>query len=247
MNFEKAIAYVEEAGLLAEVVGIDFRDGTYILEDDNEAEHKFTFDKVEVLEKLFTLNGLTVFNKDVLGHVNGSLYLVTSTEKGYIVIHELDKNLEIVKSGSKLKISENLEKQLEAVFDLQGNYYELLKELPKNPEFDVEVVKNFDGEAYNYFYACNDKNEGHIDLISVVFVGAKVLKGNEYSRETLTYEEYSKLLADGTLKSVSLQELSNYALGVMYGVNEEEEDDDYDFDVNSVEDEDYDDIDDLWN
>ena len=251
--FKKALGYVEETKLLGEIAMVDIRNGKYVIAESEDAEEGFGFDfeKVEVLEEAFEIHGITVYNKDVLGHINGKQYQVELVDENMIRFHELNDRLEIVRSGQVVNVTERVIDEIEQSFDIQGNLYELLEKLPEKPEFTMEVVKDFKNGCYTYYYALNNKEKEEIDLVTAVFV----MGGNtfgEYTRTTMSYEEYATLLEIGELTKVSDSEFRNYAMGASYGQAKKEtpfksnadlplEDEDFDYE----EDEDFEDFEDF--
>jgi len=199
--FKKSIGYVAEINLLGEVAGVDFRNGLYVLVDDNGEEHAVKIEDVEILEEAFVLHGLSIFNKDVLGSIEGKLYQVELHGED-VQLHLLDDNLEVVASGEVFTPTEDVVKGFEQIFDLQGNIYELIPELPQKPDFNIKIVKDFDGKHFTYFYACNNKETEEVDLIKVVFIGHQLLE-EEYTRITLSYDVFQDSIEAGTLKEVS--------------------------------------------
>lgn len=243
--FKEALGYVESTGLFGAIVGLDFRSKTYVIEDDNGKEFTAKFEDVEVLEKVVDLHDNEIFNKDILGDINGQLYLIELHNDGKIQLHKLNDKLEIVVSGRTLDVTADVINRLEETMVLQGNYYELLESTPKAPEFNIKIVKNFNGNHYTYFYACNNKAEEEIDLIKVVFVGHRTLE-EDYERTAFSYEEYQEAIEDGTLKEVSQQELMNFATGATYNSNNTT-DEEYEEDIEDedIEDEDFEGEDDI--
>lgn len=211
---KKALGYVEKEGYVGEIVGADFRSQSYVLlvEDENGTEHTTSakYNDVEILHEIVEIHGIKVFDRDVLGHADGLDYLIRDLGEGKAQINLLDNKLNESKFGKPFDISENLVKELESVFELKGNYFELLSELPELPTFNVEVVKS----DLKYMYACNDKKNGVIDLITVVFIG-HILLEEDYTRETITYEKYQELLDGGFLETVTEYDFKRYAFDLI--------------------------------
>jgi hypothetical protein len=216
-KIKNAIGYVAEENLLGEIAMVDIRNGMYVIAESEESEEGigFEFDKVEVLEQAFEIHGVAVYNKDILGHLNGKQYQVEIADEDMIRFHELNSKLEIVKSGHVIQLTEKVIDEIENTFDIQGNYYELINDIPKNPEFTMEVVKDFKNGHYTYYYALNNKSKEEIDLVTAVFV----MGGNtfgEYTRTTMSYDDYATLLEIGELVKVSNGEFMNYVTGASY-------------------------------
>jgi len=222
---EKVFGYVEEVGVFGEIVGADFRNGLYVIETEDDEQVAVKFADVEILEKAFVIHGVDVFNKDVLGDINGKMYQVELHKDGKIQLHKLNDKLEVVNSGGIFEVTETIVNQLESVMDLHGNIYELMAELPQAPDFNIKIVKDFNGKFFTYFYACNNKDEEEIDLIKVLFIGHHTLEEEEYERRTISHEVYQDSIESGTLKEVSPQELMNYVTGLTYSDEDEEVED----------------------
>lgn len=222
-KFKNALGYVEEVGLLGEIALVDIRNGMYVIAENSESEEglAFPFEQVEVLGQVFEIHGYQVFDKDVLGHINGKQYQVEAVDEGAIRFHELNSNLEVVKSGYVVEVSEKVIDEIEQTFDIQGNLYEFQAELPKNPEFTMEVVKDFKNGHYTYYYALNNKEKEEIDLVTAVFVMGGSTFG-DYTRTTMSYQDYATLLEIGELTKVSDGEFMNYAMGFAYGQEKKE-------------------------
>lgn len=214
--FKKAIGYVRDTGLLGGVAGYDFITNEVILLDDEQVKVNVKFEDVEILQEALVLHGLTIFNKDVLGAINGKLYLVELHEDGKIQLHNIDEKLETIASGEKVEVNDEVVEQLERIMDLKANYYELLADIPQLPEFNIKIVKHYDGQHYTYYYACNNKEVEQIDLIKVLYFGHQILEEEDYERNTISHEDFLSRMEDGNLKEVSPQELHNFVLGASY-------------------------------
>lgn len=220
--FKKAIGYVEKQKFLGVLTNINFISGNLTLVDDNEEnEIVVSRDEVELMFEAFSLHDLLIFDKDILRASNNNLYLIELFEDGRVKFHLVDEKLQVVTSGDKFTPDAELIGSLEEFMTLEGNYHEVLATLPRNPEFNVQVVKQFDGTHFTYFYACNNKSEEQIDLIKVFHFGNQFFE-EEYERITISYEEYSENIEGGILEEVSEQELHNYITGVTYGGAEKE-------------------------
>jgi hypothetical protein len=218
--FKKAIGYVEELGLLGAVTNYNFlTDEITLLTDlnDENSSHVVKNEYVELLHFAFEINDVEIFDKDILGAVNGKSYQVEVHSDGEVQLHLVNDRLEFEKSGEKFKPTKEILSQLSEVMDLLGNYYELISEVSKTPSFNVKIVKHFDGSNYTYYYACNNKEVEQIDLIKVLYMGHQLLEEEEYERNTLSYEDYLSRIEDKNFTEVSPQELHNFVLGATYG------------------------------
>lgn len=211
--FKKAIGYVEQDDLLGAVVGVDFRRNNVTLIDGDGKESVYDSNLIEFLEEVFELNGMTIFNKDVISEDGEKLYQVELHDSGQVQLHLLSDKLEIVASGDKFTQDEVSEVVLRGM-GLVGNIYELLSELPQAPDFNIKTVREFEDGNVTYFYACNNKEKEEIDLIKVLFVGHHLLEEEDYTRITLSHEVYLDSINSGTLKEINPQELMNYITGI---------------------------------
>lgn len=213
--FKRLIGYVKELNFLGEVVNINFATKNYTLDDDNRVI-TFGFDGVEILKEAFKLCDSVVYDKDVLSDVNGDMYLVELHKDGDVILYYVNNKYEVTGTNGRYTINKETLKHFENTLSLVGNVYLLKNELPKEPEFNVQVVKDFDGNNFTYFYALNNKEDKEIDLIEV----DTFIKDVKYERITVSYEYYNDSIYKGILNEVSLDELKNYFTGVTY-VNEE--------------------------
>lgn len=234
---EKMLAYAKDAEVLGEIVGIDFANEMVMVKNDEDS-YTFKASEVEILKEAFILHDLIIFDKDVLGDVHGNMYLVERHKDGDITIHHLTEDFEIKQSGTKMTVAETILEDFEEVFELEGNFYELKNALPKEPEFNLQIVKDFNGKHYTYFYALNNKQDKEIDLIKVSFIGGTSLPEEEHERRTISYDEYMEFIDTGIYIEVSPQELQNYVTGVTYGKKEEPTKSHNPFEVGEDEDED---------
>lgn len=210
-NQKNVIGFSKETGVLGAIGEISYLNGTVTLVDDNEELHVVSLDSVVFLEEVGTIGEVVVFNRDVLGTIDGKRYEVELQSNGKdVILFLLDDKLNRLEEGEIIEKS-NLS-VLEPYVTLLGSIFELELELPV-VDFNIKIVKDFNGQHFTYFYACNNKETGEIDLIKVVFIGATLLE-EDYARTTLTHEEFLDAVANGTLKEVSPQELMNYATGM---------------------------------
>jgi hypothetical protein len=226
--FKKAIGYVKEEDFLGVVGAVDFISNTVTLVGDEESR-VFDKDNVEVLYHAFTLpqedHSVDVYDKDVLGAINGNLYQVELHKDGNVQLHNINEKLEVTSSGEKFIPTSSIIVDLSKVMELQGSVYEL--EVEVKPDFNVEIVKKNDGKHFAYYYACNNKEHEEIDLIKVLYFGSTLLKEENYERITVTYDDYLNSVEKGLLKSVTPSELQNYVTGVTYGVDTSANDNDF--------------------
>lgn len=207
MLFDNLAAYAFDKKVFGKIVEYSAIKGELTVEDADGNLH-VSKDSI-VLAKIGTLNDVDVFDADVIQE-NDRKYEIQLLEDGMLLIYALDDKLNRI--GTPFKTTK--EKLFNCLIELVGNVYELRDKLPK-VDFNVKVVKSFDGTGYTYFYACNNKETEEVDLIKVLFFGNKILN-EDYERKTLSYDAYLDSIANGTLQEVSEKEFSNYVLGVSY-------------------------------
>jgi len=209
---KKFLGRIKDTDFVGKVIIINLETNEVTL-DDVGKKRVAKISDVEFLREAFVLHDITIFDKDVLGDINGEMYMVELHDNDEVSFHVLDENFETVKVGERIKITDNLISELEGIADFVGNIYELRAELPKEPRFNVTVVKDFNSKHYTYYYALNNKEEKVIDLIKV----NTLIGDEEHKRITLSYEDYAKAIKYGVYKEVSDQEFDNYLTGFTYG------------------------------
>ncbi len=227
---KKALGYDKVENFLGVVSAIDFVKDTVelsVIEDNGEVTSiSSDMNNVEFLYEAFVLRESAIFDKDVLD-IGGSLYMIELHKDGDITLHTLGEDLDILASGEKTTLNEEVLDLMEHVAELVGNYYEMKDQLEaeteaKNNEdrdFNIKVVKEFDGQDLTYFYACNNKEKNEVDLIKVIFIGHHLIEEDAYERRTLSMDVFLDSINSGTVIEVSQQELMNYAIGKTYGTD----------------------------
>jgi hypothetical protein len=210
------IAYVEAEDVLLGVKSVDLIEQVVTLVDEEGETATFQLGEVELLQEVGEFDGVTVFNRDVFQRKDGKLIEMELQENGQVVFHVLDEELERVQSGTPV----NPETQLKRIQDsnnatLVANIYELEIVRDTTFDFNAKIVKDFDGQYYNYFYALNNKSDKVINLVAVSFVGDVNVEGHEHSLHTVTHEEFVDALESGSLAEVSTEEFGNFILGVL--------------------------------
>lgn len=96
-------------------------------------------------------------------------------------------------------------------------------------DFNIKIIKltNKNGEV-EYFYACNNKKENVIDLISVAFIGHQLVE-TDYKRQTMNEESYLQLVSLGVISDVTPYELQRFAQSQMNKVYEQDSSKDEEF------------------
>lgn len=200
------IGFSESLKVLGEIAEFSFIKGTITLLDGEGNTHETSLEDVILLESVGILGEFEIFNHDVLVTTKGEHYEVELEENGKdISVILLDKNLE--RTENVEHFDKDTFHMLEGFTELVGNIYELKEEKP-TVNFNVEVVKDFNGKHITYYYACNNKELGEVDLIPLSFAR------EEYKRITLSHDVYLDSIEAGTLKYVSDSELENYLYGV---------------------------------
>lgn len=215
---KKILGRIKDTDFIGEVITINLATKKVLLDNDGEQRVEKISD-VEFLREAFVLHDTTIFDKDVLGDADGKMYMVELHENDEVTFHMLDENLETVKVGERVKMTDDRISGLEDIASFVGNIYELRARLPKEPQFNITVVKDFNGKHYTYFYALNNKEEKVIDLIKV----DTLISYEEHKRITLSYEGYAKAIEDGVYKEVTDREFDNYITGFTYGQDDSEE------------------------
>ena len=225
--------YDKENELFGSLAGVNFLNGTIIIavetgEEDGEVVlvEDLKMEDVEFLP-LISFDGTAIISRDVLA-IDGKLYEIELLEDNKITLHLLNEELERVLTGWSIPM-ELAEKELNRIkenkeVELVANFYEIggvfeeeeVEEEEYDFNFDVKVAKRNKDGYIEYLYACNDKKNEQIDLITVVFVGAEILD-NAYERQTISYDEFEALLESGAIQEVGQGELRNYALGMLHG------------------------------
>lgn len=232
---KKSFGRDKEKGIFGGIININFSTASVTLTDDDGANHEVPFANLEEFKHITDVDGYSVFERDVFKADDGTIYEVGLTVDGRLGFYKLDEDGNKDSTPTITKHPAELEDVIDAL-ELLGNYYEI--DFSKEPtvDFNITIVRERkeDGDV-QYYYACNNKEEQSVDLISVVFVGHKLLE-KDYFRITLPYEGYLDSVARELFKEVSPNELHNYVTGVTYqspsvprDVEDEDayEDDDY--------------------
>jgi hypothetical protein len=215
LNKIKGIGYSEKLNVLGNIGEISYLKNSVVLVDENGDLHEANLDEITFLEEIGELGEDVIYDHDVLENSWGKKWEVELQEdKQKVTFYLLDNKLNRVEKGKAIELEEF--SSLSELVSLVGNLYELKSDIPV-VDFNINIVKDFNGDYYTYFYACNNKEKNQIDLIKVVFVGTYLLEEEDYSRRTLSHDVYLDSIDAGTLKEVSPQELQNYAMGVMDG------------------------------
>lgn len=212
------IGFSEKLKVLGDIAEVSYIKGTVTLLDGDGIEHKTDLEDVILLEQVGVLSDAIIFNHDVLINTKGEYFEVELQEnRKDIIVHMLDKEFD------RTEKVEHFDKEtfhlLDGYVELVGNIFEIeasieaLEEslgLEEEGFLNVDVVKDFNGEHFTYYYACNNKDAEAIDLIPLSFL-------DSYHRISLSYAVYQDCLEAKTFVKVSESELKNY----LYGLTEE--------------------------
>lgn len=229
MFLYKYAGYAKDKKVFGRIVGYNIIDNEAVIQDKEGNLHKSN--DVVVVEKIGVMGDVDLFSGDVIKDENFQFELEL-LEDGNVRCHEVDNMYN--RTGKFVNTTKG--KLLNSIMELVGNVYELRDKLPK-VDFDVKIVKSFDGAYYTYFYACNNKEKKEVDLLKATFFGDKCISNEGYQRQTITYHDYLDRVFKGSLKEVGEREFHNYVLGMSYEEKNEEDDDDCEVDKCKVEDE----------
>ncbi|UGO50845.1 hypothetical protein PQE68_gp237 [Bacillus phage vB_BanS_Sophrita] len=218
--FDNILIYSTEQNTIGNIVEISLLKKTYTIETEEENHITVTFEDAVPLQFIGEIDEVPIYNGDVFTSKQGLDYEIEIQENGAVVFHELDKKYNRVKAGVPF-YAEDLH-EFEEHLDFFENIHVLKGNKPKI-DFKVQVVRQVINGEVEYAYACNNKLEEEIDLISVVFMGHQLLEEatGDYTRVSLPYDGYLDSIERGLIKEVKPQELANYVTGLMYGRNPE--------------------------
>jgi hypothetical protein len=205
--------YIPEVNVFGDVASIDFLTNSVTVKDSDGEFHTANIDKVERLDYLGKFKGQNLFNRDVLKTYDGKLFEIEAQEDGMIQLHLLDKRLNRVEGGKKFDKFDIYKVTPHVV--VVGNYFQLLQDI-ETVDFNIKIVRMAEDAFYNYYYACNNKAKGTIDLIKVIYMGSVLLPEEDYERIEMAYDTYLDFVDNGTITIASPRELQNYVTGVTY-------------------------------
>jgi hypothetical protein len=164
------------------------------------------------LQRVGVLGGVNIFDRDVVGSVDGKKWEVVLQEnKETVQLHLLDEKLNRKEAGDVFDKADL--KELEPYVELVDSIFVLKDELEafSLEDFKIMVVREVvDGET-TYFYAMNKKDTEEVDLIkATIFEDTD----EDYSRITLSYNVFLDSLEAKTLVEVEHQEFLNYLIGL---------------------------------
>jgi hypothetical protein len=219
------IGYVERLNILGAIVAVNLLEGKATLITDDETFHEVEIEEIVELREIGilvekdddnTLKQKYVYEADVLKVIEtGQLYEVVVLDNGQIAMHTLDKKLNRIEDKQGIAFDKSKIGSLSGVVKLMGNAYQLRAE-QVSYDFNIRVARKIENGEVTYFYVGNNKENESIDLIKVIYLGHQLIEEEDYSRETLTYEEYKELIDSGELKEVDPMQLANYVAGLTY-------------------------------
>lgn len=202
-----ALAYVKEEEQLFQVESIIFSGFIKVRRDDG-GKNSFKFDEVEIYNGLTKIDGVgIIYEGDILEYVDKPHIVGLDGET--IVLTELDSNLRETRVKYSIKLDNLPKSQIKIIGHISRPSTVM--------NFNVKIVKIENSEREtNYYYACNNKGIKSIDLIKVLFLGSSLIEEDKYTRITLEYDLYTKLVNEGKIVSVSRGELSEYVTRKIY-------------------------------
>lgn len=218
---DECLAFDEEHNVLGSIIGIDLIDDTVIIVDKEGDEYIVDKDKVTLLEVIGEFDDCIVYNKDVFVDENNKLVELSLVENRIVRMYELDRKLQRVRILHSF-YKDDLAYYLEG-YDFVGNKFEI--ETEEDFEFNIKLIRKGRSGDVTYYYVCNNKEKGEIDLIKVIFIGHKLIEEENYERITMSYDEYLDLINSDEYKEVNPQELLNYVVAVTYEEDIDEEED----------------------
>lgn len=211
---KQVLVYADKLKVLGALGEISFLENTVTIVDNDANLHKVGLHEAEFLEQVGELNGAVIYDGDVIQttdpNLKEKLYeLELDQEQGVVELHLLDSKFERVENELTEIVPLDLFKELQDHVGLVGNIYQLLDSLPK-VDFNIKVVKETENGQTTFFYACNNKAEGEVDLIKTIFVDNYILEDREYERRTLSHEVYLDSVQSGTIKEVHQKDIWNF-------------------------------------
>lgn len=231
--------YSKSKNVLGDIAEINMIKGTVTIIDNDNNLHTVNLDDVIELKGIGEFGDYNIFEHDVFSSLNGELlWEIELVNDDEIVLHRLNERYERIENGTGEKFKKKYLNKLSNHLELVDNIYILKSQLPQI-DFNIRIVRErIDERNEKYYYACNNKDVEGIDLIKVVFIGHHLLKEEDYSRETMSYDMYLDLIERGVLEEVKPSDLLNYVntYNEKTTVNDDEEEileddfeDDYDY------------------
>lgn len=182
MLLREILAYSEDEKILGTVVEYSRIKETATLKR-GEDTYEVSANGLVVMEKIGKIQGVDIFEYDVFQGVGSEVRYMLNLNEGKIVLSTINNRLEVTQKVAQFGLSEF--KNYAHSLDLIGHYFELKEEL-KTVDFNIQIVKMDE----DYYYAGNNKDAEEIDMIKVIYIGAVLFEEEDYSRFTITHEEY---------------------------------------------------------
>jgi len=204
--------YDKESGALGNPVSLDLLERTVTILVDEDETVVADLSNIELVEIVGKLGEIVILDGDVL-LAGTNKYEVELQEDGEnLVLYLLNEQYERTKAGEPFG-KETLY-NLSDIASLEANIREIEVEEVPTVDFNIRVVRKIEDGEVTYFYACNNKELEEVDLIKVTYIGHMILEEEDYSRTTVSHDEYLEMIADEDFKEVNPQELGNYVLGM---------------------------------
>ncbi|UUV45895.1 hypothetical protein [Bacillus phage vB_BanS-Thrax1] len=217
------IGFLKDKEVIGAIGAVDWMEETVTIVTEEDEKVEGSLHELVLLQYIGEFGENNLFNHDVLITTTASKqdrFEVELQENGMIVFHQLDENLERVKTGKEMTL-EHLQ-TLSNFLELEDSIYVLKAQLESvSTDFTVKMVRDISGDEVVYFYACNNTEEEVIDLIHLVFEGG--LENAEYHRISLPYQGYIETVARGILEEVTLEQLVKEGLSKATVENEPSE------------------------
>lgn len=216
MLLGKKLGYSESVKVLGTIVEYSQLKQTATLLKGNSAIEVDANDLV-VMEYIGKMNETEIFEGDVFNYVgNKQTNLRIRLDGDRVILEVLNKKMKPVNEYA------NFEKahlpRYGNRLSMVGNYYEMLNELP-SLDFNIKIVKCVD--SGHYYYAGNNIEDETVDMIKVIYIGSHLLQEEAYFRTTIDWENYMKLIEEGSYIEVTPFELQKYVMSGGMPVKEE--------------------------
>ncbi|AKQ08316.1 hypothetical protein PQE66_gp001 [Bacillus phage PBC2] len=209
------IGFLEDKEVIGAIGAVDWMKETVTIVTEEDEKVEGSLHELVLLQYIGEFGENNLFNHDVVVTTTANKqdrFEIELQQNGMIVLHQLDVNLERVKTGKEMTV-EHLQ-TLVNFLELEDSIYVLKTKLESiSTDFTVKMVRDISGEEPMYFYACNNLEEEVIDLIHLVFDTNGGFDNAKYSRITLPYQGYIETVERGILEEVTLEQLIQEGLG----------------------------------
>lgn len=218
MNFNKlkdGLVFDKESGLIGKALEVNLSENVIILVGEEKEVFTTKLENALLLDLLGAIGTENIFDHDVVMDSNDNLFEITKgSSEDKVRFFKINELLERESDDGQDVSKTDLH-----VFDghviLVGNLLTMEPEEDDTFNFNLKVVREMNnGEFVGYHYVGNNKEDGTVDLIKVLFIGHHILEEEDYKRVTLTYDDYLNEVSFGTFVEVNAQELANYHFGM---------------------------------